>query len=66
MPIIINKYSINIYRANLGEAVINLLSDGNKEKLSGLEEVLQVLLEESDNETKFKLFKKIQDFGKFQ
>ena len=40
MPIIINKYSINIYRANLGEAVINLLSDGNKEKLSGLEEVL--------------------------
>lgn len=42
--------------------MINLLTEGEKEDLTGIEEVFKNLLEESDNETKFKLFKKIKDF----
>ncbi|EAR97263.1 serine/threonine-protein phosphatase 2A 65 kDa regulatory subunit A beta (macronuclear) [Tetrahymena thermophila SB210] len=55
-----------LVKQNLGEAIINLLTEGNKEQLIGIEEVFSDLLDDCDNETKFKLFKKIKDFGQLQ
>lgn len=40
-----------------------LLTEGKRENLEGIEEVFAEILDESDNDTKFKLFKKIKDFG---
>ncbi|KAL4498637.1 hypothetical protein ABPG72_019755 [Tetrahymena utriculariae] len=55
-----------LVKQNLGEAIINLLTEGTKEQLMGIEEVFSELLDDCDNETKFKLFKKIKDFGSLQ
>jgi len=53
----------NATRSSLGDAVVLLLTEGKRENLQGIEEVFGELLDESDNDTKFKLFKKIKDFG---
>ena len=53
----------NATRSSLGDAVVLLLTEGKRENLQGIEEVYGELLDESDNDTKFKLFKKIKDFG---
>lgn len=41
-----------------------LLQEVATERVEGIEELFIDLLEESDNETRFKFFKKIEDFGK--
>jgi hypothetical protein len=50
-------------RSSLGDAIVLLLTEGKRENLQGIEEVFGEILDESDNDTKFKLFKKIKDFG---
>ncbi|EGR27222.1 protein phosphatase pp2a regulatory subunit a, putative [Ichthyophthirius multifiliis] len=65
LKLLIKEKGIQI-KNNLGDAIINLLQEGNIDLLKILESFFEELLEESDNEQKFKLFKKIKDFKKFQ
>lgn len=59
-------YHILNHRNNLGEAIVNLLTEGKRERLTGIDGVFAEILQESDSEVKFKVFKKIKDFGQLE
>lgn len=58
--------NIFLFRNNLGEAIVNLLTEGERKRLEGVDSVFSEILSESDSEVKFKIFKKIKDFGQLQ